>query len=251
MCPVPSPPRCNYSHPTATMTQPKKKPGNRRGTGPANRFSQLLNAELRAVVAYRRMTLRDLEEAAGVSKARLSMVLNQDASPLNTNEFEQICRALEVDPADICGRAGATRKKELSSENVSVSDKDLAAQILAHAEPATKSGYRLVAHPADHVLTDDSSWGCMMGSVHSNKSELFSEAINRTIRNWMDIRGENLLTLADKTGISKSKLSRTVYRSEGSLPIRDLKTICAALNVDMTVIISAADDIITEDNHSA
>nr|DAT84113.1 MAG TPA: Cro/C1-type HTH DNA-binding domain protein [Caudoviricetes sp.] len=233
------------------MTRPKKKPGNRRGTGPANRFSQLLNAELRAIVAYRRMTLRDLEEATGVSKARLSMVLNQDASPLNTNEFEQICRALEVDLADICARAGATRKKELSSENVSVSDKELAAQILARAEAATKSGYRLAAQPADHILTDDSSGGCMMGSVPSNESELFSEAINRTIRNWMDIRGENLLTLADKTGISKSKLSRTVYRSEGSLPIRDLKTICVALNVDMTVIISAADDIITEDNHSA
>lgn len=80
------------------MTQPKKKRGNRRGTGPASRFSQLLNAELRAVVAYRRMTLRDLEEAAGVSKARLSVALNQDAAPLNTNEFEQICRALSVDP---------------------------------------------------------------------------------------------------------------------------------------------------------
>ena len=67
------------------MTQPKKKAGNRRGTGPANRFSQLLNAELRAAVAYRRITLRDLEEAAGVSKARLSIALNQDAAPLNTN----------------------------------------------------------------------------------------------------------------------------------------------------------------------
>nr|DAX56780.1 MAG TPA: Cro/C1-type HTH DNA-binding domain protein [Caudoviricetes sp.]DAY13994.1 MAG TPA: Cro/C1-type HTH DNA-binding domain protein [Caudoviricetes sp.] len=233
------------------MTEPKKKPGNRRGTGPANRFSQLLNAELRAIVAYRRMILRDLEEATGVSKARLSMVLNQDAAPLNTNEFELICRALEVDPADICARAGATRKKELSSENVSVSDKELAAQVLARAEAAIKSGYRLAAHPTDQVLTDDSNCGCMIGSVHSNESELFSEAINRTIRNWMDIRGENLLTLADKTGISKSKLSRTVYRSEGSLPIRDFKTICAALNVDMTVIISEADDIITEDPASA
>ena len=140
------------------MAENKKKVGNRRGTGPANRFSQLLNAELRAVVAYRRMTLRDLEEAACVSKARLSMALNQDASPLNTNEFEQICRALDVDPADICARAEATRKKEAAAETASVSDKELAAQILARAEAATKAGYRLAAHPADHVLTDDSSW---------------------------------------------------------------------------------------------
>jgi DNA-binding helix-turn-helix protein len=89
------------------------------------------------------MTLRDLEEAAGVSKARLSMALNQDASPLNTNELEQICRALDVDPADICARAAATRKKEL------------AAQILARAEAASQAGYTLAAHPADTVITED------------------------------------------------------------------------------------------------
>ena len=137
------------------MAENKKKVGNRRGTGPANRFSQLLNAELRAVVAYRRMTLRDLEEAASVSKARLSMALNQDASPLNTNEFEQICRALDVDPADICARAEAARKKEVAAENASVSDKELAAQILARAEAATKAGYTLAAHPADDIITED------------------------------------------------------------------------------------------------
>lgn len=140
------------------MKQTQKKTGNRRGTGPANRFSQLLNAELRAVVAYRRMTLRDLEEAAGVSKARLSMALNQDASPLNTNEFEQICRALDVDPADICARAEATRKKELAAENAVASDKELAAQILARAEAAVKDNYALAAHPADKVITDDGNW---------------------------------------------------------------------------------------------
>lgn len=137
------------------MKQTQKKAGNRRGTGPANRFSQLLNAELRAVVAYRRMTLRDLEEVAGVSKARLSMALNQDASPLNTNEFEQICRALDVDPADICARAEAARKKELAAETAAASDKELAAQILARAEAATKAGYALAAHPADDIITED------------------------------------------------------------------------------------------------
>lgn len=139
------------------MAENKKKVGNRRGTGPANRFSQLLNAELRAVVAYRRMTLRDLEEAASVSKARLSMALNQDASPLNTNEFEQICRALDVDPADICARAEAARKKEVAAENASVSDKELAAQILARAEAATKAGYALAAHPADDIIAEDTA----------------------------------------------------------------------------------------------
>lgn len=49
-----------------------------------------------------------------------------------------------------------------------------------------------------------------------------------------------------KTGISKSKLSRSVYRSEGSLPVRDLKIISDALDVDITVIISAADNAMRE-----
>lgn len=137
------------------MKQTQKKTGNRRGTGPASRFSQLLNEELRAIAARQRMTLRVLEELTGVSRTRLSHTLNQDASPLNTNEFELICRALEVSPAEICTRAEAARKKELAAETAVASDKELAAQILARAEAATKAGYALAAHPADDIITED------------------------------------------------------------------------------------------------
>lgn len=76
-----------------------------------------------------------------------------------------------------------------------------------------------------------------MGATSRAESELFSETTNRAIRGWMDIRGENLVSLADKTGISKSKLSRTVYRSEGSLTMRDLSIICNALDVDILDVI--------------
>lgn len=76
-----------------------------------------------------------------------------------------------------------------------------------------------------------------MRSVPPVESEMFSEAINHTVRKWMDIRGENLLTLADKTGISKSKLSRTVYRSEGSLTVWDLSLICQALDINVLDVI--------------
>ncbi|WP_399535167.1 helix-turn-helix domain-containing protein [uncultured Rothia sp.] len=51
-------------------------------------------------------------------------------------------------------------------------------------------------------------------------------------------RGEDLLTLAAKTGISKSKLSRTVYRSEGSLTVRDLSIICQALGINVLDVIT-------------
>lgn len=141
------------------MIQQKKSTAGRRSTGPANRFSQLLNEELRAAQSRRRLTLRALEDLTGVSRNRLSLTLNLDSSPLNTNEFELICRALELNPAEVCFRAEAALQKELAAETSSVSDKELAAEILARAESATKSGYRLAAHPADPVLTDDSGWG--------------------------------------------------------------------------------------------
>ena len=138
------------------MKQTQKKTGNRRGTGPASRFSQLLNEELRAIAARQRMTLRMLEELTGVSRTRLSHTLNQDASPLNTNEFELICQALEVSPAEICTRAEAARKKEVQkAERASLTDAQLAAQILARAEAAKQAGYALAAHPADDIITED------------------------------------------------------------------------------------------------
>ncbi|WP_279754074.1 helix-turn-helix domain-containing protein [Rothia similmucilaginosa] len=94
------------------MTQPKKKRGNRRGTGPASRFSQLINAELRAEVARQRISLRMLEEMTGISRARLSTTINQDASPLNTNELDRICEALSINLGDILQVAEAAYKKE-------------------------------------------------------------------------------------------------------------------------------------------
>ncbi len=115
-----------FSAPTAIMTQSKKKAGNRRGTGPANRFSQLLNEELRAAQSRKRLTLRALEELTGVSRNRLSLTLNLDSSPLNTNEFELICRALELNPAEVCFHAEAALQKELAAEASSVSDKESA-----------------------------------------------------------------------------------------------------------------------------
>ena len=145
-----------FSAPTATMTHPKKKPGNRRGTGPASRFSRLLNEELRAAAARQRMSLRALEELTGISRTRLSTTLNLDASPINTNELELICRALDISPGEMCTRAEAARKKEEAEEAASlVSDKDLAEAILARAEAATKAGYALAAHPADDIITED------------------------------------------------------------------------------------------------
>lgn len=87
--------------------------GNRRGTGPASRFSQLINAELRAEVARQRLSLRMLEDMTGISKARLSTTINQDASLLNTNEVDLLCEALRLSPSDIFLKAYTAHEKEM------------------------------------------------------------------------------------------------------------------------------------------
>ncbi len=87
--------------------------GNRRGTGPASRFSQLINAELRAEVARQRLSLRMLEDMTGISKTRLSNTINQDASPLNTNEVDVLCEALRLRPSDIFLKAYTAHEKEM------------------------------------------------------------------------------------------------------------------------------------------
>jgi len=53
-----------------------------------------------------------LEEMTGISRARLSTTINQDASPLTTNELDQICEALSINLVDIFRIAEAAYKKE-------------------------------------------------------------------------------------------------------------------------------------------
>ena len=130
----------------------------RKATGPANQFSKKLNQELRAWMGRRGMTIQDLEEAAEVSRNRISLTLYKLDSPVNTNELNRICQALGVEPSTVVRDAEKALRAEQAAETSPVSDKELAAAILARAEAATKAGYRLAAHPADHVLADDSNW---------------------------------------------------------------------------------------------
>lgn len=124
----------------------------RKAIGPANQFSKKLNQELRAWMGRRGMTIQDLEEASEVSRNRISLTLYKLNSPLNTNELDRICKALGVEPSTVARDA----EKALRAEEASlVSDKDLAEAILARAEAATKAGYRLAAHPADDIITED------------------------------------------------------------------------------------------------
>lgn len=125
----------------------------RKAIGPANQFSKKLNQELRAWMGRRGMTIQDLEEAAEVSRNRISLTLYKLDSPL---ELDRICKALGVEPSTVVRDAEKALRVEQAAETSSMSDKELAAQILARAEAATRAGYRLAAHPADKVITEDS-----------------------------------------------------------------------------------------------
>lgn len=127
----------------------------RKATGPANQFSKKLNQELRAWMGRRGMTIQDLEEAAEVSRNRISLTLYKLDSPVNTNELDRICKALGVEPSTVVRDAEKALRSEQAAETSPVSDKELAAAILARAEAATKAGYRLAAHPADDIITED------------------------------------------------------------------------------------------------
>ncbi|WP_336603724.1 helix-turn-helix transcriptional regulator [Rothia nasimurium] len=69
----------------------------------------------------------------------------------------------------------------------------------------------------------------------------FSSRLNEEIRVWMTRRGENLRTLEAATGISRSRLSRTVNRDEAPINTNELDLICKALGISPSEIIGIAE----------
>lgn len=79
----------------------------RKGTGNANQFSRLLNAELRAEIARQRISLREIEEKTGISRSRISVTVNRDEAPINTNELDLLTKLLGVKPSNVLASAEA------------------------------------------------------------------------------------------------------------------------------------------------
>lgn len=116
-----------------------------------------IHEELRALAARRGFSQRQLQDEAGVSQSVISKTMYRNASTLSLSQAEALANALGEPLSVIIERA---ERKIAVREQVAapLTDAQLVAQILARAEAATKSGYRLAAHPADQVITDDSSW---------------------------------------------------------------------------------------------
>lgn len=72
-----------------------------KASGKANVFSQLVNAELSLWIERRGLSLRGLQTETGISRSRLGKTINQDLAPLNLNELDTICTALDISPLDV------------------------------------------------------------------------------------------------------------------------------------------------------
>lgn len=69
-----------------------------RGTSPeSGPLARALSEEVRVALARRRLSVKQLAEKSGLSPSYLGKRL-RDESPLNSNDVEAICEALEVDP---------------------------------------------------------------------------------------------------------------------------------------------------------
>lgn len=117
-----------------------------------------IHEELRALAARRGFSQRQLQDEAGVSQSVISKTMYRNASTLSLSQAEALANALGEPLSVIIERA---ERKIAVRDRVAapLTDAQLAAQILARAEAAAQAGYSLAAHPADKVITDDSSWG--------------------------------------------------------------------------------------------
>lgn len=113
-----------------------------------------IHEELRALAARRGFSQRQLQDEAGVSQSVISKTMYRNASTLSLSQAEALANALGEPLSVIIERA--ERKISVREQTgAPLTDAQLAAQILARAEAATKAGYRLAAHPADDIITED------------------------------------------------------------------------------------------------
>lgn len=114
-----------------------------------------IHEELRALAARRGFSQRQLQDEAGVSQSVISKTMYRNASTLSLSQAEALANALGEPLSVIIERA--ERKIAVRDQVAApLTDAQLAAQILARAEAATRAGYRLAAHPADDIITEDS-----------------------------------------------------------------------------------------------
>lgn len=79
-----------------------------------------------------------------------------------------------------------------------------------------------------------------MARKSTGAATAFSAALNEELKVWMTRRGETQRSLEEKTGISNSRISKTIYKSESPLNTNELEKICKALGIEPVDVVRAA-----------
>lgn len=64
-------------------------------------FTLALHAELRAWAGRRGFSFRKLADESGVNRGRIQKTISSDQVPIDTNELDDVCKALQVTPKDV------------------------------------------------------------------------------------------------------------------------------------------------------
>lgn len=94
-----------------------------------------VNEELRALIARRNLSQRQLEAASGVSQSLISKTIFKEESVLNLSQFEAICGVLGVSPSVVLESA------------------ERAVLVSARPRPAARPVPTLAPEPAGHYNT--------------------------------------------------------------------------------------------------
>lgn len=107
-----------------------------------------LNEELRALIARRNMSQRQLEAASGVSQSLISKAIFKDESVLNLSQFEAICEVLGVSPSAVLESA---ERAVLAAQQTQAEHQRPSGRYNSAGEwvPATRDGYTLAAYETD------------------------------------------------------------------------------------------------------
>ncbi|MFW0169260.1 helix-turn-helix domain-containing protein [Rothia sp. P4278] len=80
-----------------------------------------------------------------------------------------------------------------------------------------------------------------MGTNKSSQATAFSNAVNAEIRSLMGRRSLSQTDLANSTGLSQAKVSKTIWNDVGSLTLDQLEAVCLALDVLPSDVIECAE----------
>lgn len=111
-------------------------------------FSRAVNAEIRSWMGRRGLNQKQLADAAGISKSKMSRILGTAEQSMDTDELDVICQVLDVSPAQVVDDAV---RAVLAAQRAEAEHQRPSGRYNSAGEwvPATRDGYTLAAYETD------------------------------------------------------------------------------------------------------